>query len=159
DVQYGRTTRSDGARRTASLSFGETGDKLSILIGGNYNKQEEVSAGDRDFSKFALYLYQTSDGNASVQHGGSSRSITGRVNLPAALRGQYGGCSSVTRKDGATGTAQGDYRCFNIPADLYNYQPLNLLMTPQERGSLFTLANYKINDFMESYVEVVYNHT
>jgi len=162
DVQYGKTTRNDGARRTASLSFGETGDKLSILIGGNYNKQEGVSAGNRDFSKFALYLYRTSSGlgsKVSAQQGGSSRNVTGRVGLPAGnpIRTALG-CSSVTRKDGATGTSPNDYRCFTA-GDLYNYQPLNLLLTPQERGSLFTLANYKINDSLESYVEVVYNHT
>src|SRR5262249_9118744 len=122
EAQYGRTSRSDGQRRTVSMSFGDTGDKLSILIGGNYNKQDGGSAGNRDFSKFALYLYQTSSGKASVQHGGSSRSVTGRVNLPAALRAQYGGCSSVTRKDGATGASQQDYRCFSVPGDLYNYQ-------------------------------------
>src|SRR6185312_14829127 len=134
----------------------------SILLGGNYNKQAEVSAGDRDFSKFALYLYRTSSGagsKVSAQHGGSSRNVTGRVGLPAGnpIRTALG-CSSVTRKDGATGTSPADFRCFTA-GDLYHYQPLNLLMTPQERGSLFTLANYKINDSLESYVEVVYNHT
>jgi iron complex outermembrane recepter protein len=167
DAQYGRTTHGDGARRTASLSFGESGDKLSILLGGNYNKQDQVSAGNRDFSKFALYLYQTSSGLVSVQQGGSSRNVTGRVNLPGVnpdgtfapgtLAAQYG-CGSVTRVAGSAGSSQNDYRCFT-GGDLYNYQPLNLLMTPQERGSLFTLANYKINDSVESYVEVVYNHT
>jgi outer membrane receptor protein involved in Fe transport len=168
DVQYGRTTRSDGARRSASLSFGETGDKLSILIGGNYNKQDAVSAGNRDFSKFALYLYQTSHGAPSIFQGGSSRTPTGRISLPGvnpdgtfapgSLAAQYG-CGSVTRKDGAAGTSQSDYRCFVGSQDLYNYQPLNLLMTPQERGSLFTLANYKITDSVEAYTSVLFNHT
>jgi outer membrane receptor protein involved in Fe transport len=162
DMQYGRTTRSDGARRSASLSFGETGDKLSILIGGNYNKQLGVSAGNRDFSKFALYLYRTSSGlgsKVSAQQGGSSRNVTGRVGLPVGdpLRNQLG-CASVTRNAGAPGSSESDYRCFQL-TDLYNYQPLNLLMTPQERGSLFTLANYKINDSIEAYTEVLYNHT
>lgn len=158
DVQYGRTTRGDGARRTLSVSFGETGDRLSILIGGNYNKQEAVSAGARDFSKFALYLYQTSGGAPSVFQGGSSRAPNGRISLPDSLAAQYGGCSSVTRNESAAGSSQSDYRCFTND-DLYNYQPLNLLMTPQERGSLFTLANYKINDSVEAYTEVLYNHT
>jgi outer membrane receptor protein involved in Fe transport len=160
-VEYGRTSHDDGARRTASLSLGSTGDRLSILIGANYNKQEAVSAGNRDFSKFALYLYQTSKGAPSVQAGGSSRTATGRVNLPAPLLAQYGPCksNSVTRIDGAAGTKPSDYRCFVTANDLYNYQPLNLLTTPQERASIFTLANYKINDSIEAYTELLYNHT
>ena len=161
-VEYGKSSHDDGARRTASLSYGSTGDKLSILIGGNYNKQEGVSAGNRDFSKFALYLYQTSGGLPSVQRGGSSRTVQGRINLPTSMLATYGGCSSgsVTRKDGALGTnPTADYRCYVGANDSYNYQPLNLLVTPQERGSLFTLANYKINDSIEAYTEVLYNHT
>ncbi len=153
-VQYGRTGRGDGASTAASASMGTTTDKLSVLIGANYNRQDAVSANNRDFSRYALYLY-----SGSVQKGGSSRIPTGRVNLPAAQNAQYGGCSSVTRKAGAAGSALTDYRCFSAPADLYNYQPLNLLMTPQERGSLFTLANYQINDSLEAYLETMYNRT
>jgi iron complex outermembrane recepter protein len=163
NVEYGRTSHDDGARRTASLSFGSTGDKLSILIGGNYNKQEAVSAGNRDFSKFAVYLYQTSGGLPSVYNGGSSRTVQGRVNLPASALGPYGGAAcrsgSVTRIDGALGNSPNDYRCFSTATDLYNYQPFNLLVTPQERASIFTLANYKINDSIEAFTEVLYNHT
>ena len=44
-------------------------------------------------------------------------------------------------------------------ADLYNYQPLNLLITPQERGSLFTQLNYDLNDYVSMYGEVLYTHT
>lgn len=153
-VQYGRTGRSDGASTAASASMGTTTDKLSVLIGANYNRQDAVSANDRDFSRYALYLY-----SGSVQQGGSSRTPTGRVNLPDAQNAQYGGCSSVTRKAGAAGSALTDYRCFSSPGDLYNYQPLNLLMTPQERSSLFTLANYQITDSIEAYLETMYNRT
>lgn len=160
-VEYGKTSHDDGARRAASLSFGSTGEKLSVLIGGNYQKQEAVSAGNRDFSKFALYLYQTSGGLPSAQRGGSSRTPQGRINLPTGLLAQYGGCGSgsVTLKDGALGNTPGDYRCYVSANDAYNYQPLNLLITPQERGSLFTMANYKINDSIEAYAELLYNHT
>ena len=52
-----------------------------------------------------------------------------------------------------------NYRCFHNPDDLYNYAPLNLLVTPQERGSLFSKFNYKINDDVEAYASVLYNRT
>lgn len=152
NVEFGRTGENDGERQTASLSWGAEGDRLSVFFGGNYNKQEAVSANDRDYSRFALYLY-----GGVVSVGGSSRNTTGRVNLSPALQAQYG-CGSVTRIAGTSGASQANYRCF-AASDLYNYQPFNLLMTPQERGSLFTMANYELGGTTEAYVEFIYNRT
>src|SRR5437868_5571958 len=76
-VETGETGAGDGRRESASISFGSTGEKLSVLIGGNYNKQDGVSANDRDFSRHALYLY-----GGVVSQGGSSRTPNGRINLP-----------------------------------------------------------------------------
>ncbi len=159
-VEYGQTDRSDGAHESVNLSWGATSDKASVMLGFNWNKQDAISAGDREFSKNALYLY-----NGSVQAGGSSRVPNGRVFLPrAAFNGQYGcpGTSaeiSVIRVAGASGASPSDYRCFDTSSDLYNYQPLNKILTPQERGSVFTQANYKIADWAEAYAELLYNRT
>ena len=65
----------------------------------------------------------------------------------------------LTRKDGASGSALTDYRCYNSPADNFNYQPLNLLTTPVERSSFFGKANYKINDWVEAYATATYTHS
>ncbi|MBV6424614.1 MAG: Vitamin B12 transporter BtuB [Steroidobacteraceae bacterium] len=151
-VQYGQTGKSDGERQSASATLGSQSDRVGIVFGANYNKQQKVSAGDRAFAKDALYLY-----GGVVSAGGSSRTPNGRINLTPALAAQYG-CGSVTRLPGAGGASQADYRCFTT-ADLYNYQPFNLLMTPQERGSLFTDVNYQLNDNVEMYGQVVYNQT
>jgi outer membrane receptor protein involved in Fe transport len=53
----------------------------------------------------------------------------------------------------------GDYRCYAGGQDAFNYQPFNLLITPQERGSVFTIANYDLNDSISLYTELVYNQT
>lgn len=151
-VQYGETGESDGQRQSASATLGSQSDRVGIVFGANYNKQQKVSAADRAFSKDALYLY-----GGVVSAGGSSRTPNGRINLTPAQEAQFG-CGSVTRIAGASGGSQADYRCFT-GADLYNYQPFNLLMTPQERGSLFTDVNYQISDDVEMYGQVVYNQT
>ncbi len=151
-VQYGETGESDGQRQSASVTLGSQSDRVGIVFGANYNKQQKVSAADRAFSKDALYLY-----GGVVSAGGSSRTPNGRINLTAAQQAQFG-CGSVTRTPGAGGGSQADYRCFT-GADLYNYQPFNLLMTPQERGSLFTDVNYQLGDNVEMYGQVVYNQT
>jgi outer membrane receptor protein involved in Fe transport len=166
-VEWGQTGESDGERQSASLTLGSTGEKLSVLFGANYNKQEAVSASDRAFSANALYLY-----GGAVSVGGSSRTPRGRIGLsgyddddnpipgtPAAL---FPGCASqgVSRNEGASGASldPANYHCFS-GADAYNYQPFNLLITPQERTSLFTMLNYELGEGMEAYGEVLYNRT
>jgi iron complex outermembrane receptor protein len=159
-AEFGQTGHSDGKRTTAGLLFGTNTDKMNLMLAANYNKQDEVSANNRDFSRFALYLY-----NGAISQGGSSRTPTGRISLPSldsdgnpvpgTLAAQFG-CDSATRV--GTGASLADYRCY-ASADAYNYQPFNLLMTPQERGSLFTTLNYNITDNLSAYAEALYTHT
>ncbi|HEY0943182.1 MAG TPA: TonB-dependent receptor [Steroidobacter sp.] len=152
-VEWGQTGEGDGERQSASLTLGSTGEKLSVLFGANYNKQDAVSASDRDFSAAALYLY-----GGLAQEFGSSRTPRGRISLPDSLTDDFG-CSSVTRTPGASGAGLDSYRCYSSAEDSYNYQPFNLLITPQERTSLFTMLNYELNEGMEAYGEVLYNRT
>ena len=156
-ADYGKTSRSDGAHNSVSATFGSSSDKMSFILGGSVSKQDPVFAGNRDYSAHALYFY---GGTSGVVVGGSSRVPTGRIFLPAgsALRTQYG-CSSITRSAGAAGTAPGDYRCFQNPADLFNYQPYNLIMTPLERSAVFSKVNYEINDYADVYANVLVNRT
>jgi hypothetical protein len=127
---------------------------MSITIAANYNKQKQVSAGNRDFSAFALYLY-----GGVVSAAGSSRTPTGFIAVGGTPFATQYGCNTLTRREGTPGTnANTDFRCFT-PGDAYNYQPFNLLMTPQERGSLFTQINYDVNDYVTIYGEALYTHT
>jgi outer membrane receptor protein involved in Fe transport len=154
----GETTHADGKHGTFGILFGQTSDKGSIQVGGNYFKQDEVFAGRRDYSKYALYLY---GGSTGVTKGGSTRVPTGRIfDNPLNLIGANGkSCSSVTRIASTNGSTLQDYRCFNSPADDFNYQPINLLTTPVERSSFFGKGNYHINDFVEAYSSVTFTHS
>ena len=108
--EYGSTTHADGKHGQFGVLFGSTGEKGSVMIGGNYYKQEAVSAGNRDFSKYALYLYGAATG---VTRGGSSRTPTGRIyDNPLNLLGADGTpCASLTRKTTASGSALGMKCC------------------------------------------------
>jgi len=164
--QYGVTAEDDGKSHNVNLSIGTAGDRGGVLVGVNYNKEEAISAGDREFSRFARYLYNAAVYGPTTR--GSSRAPGGRIYLPASYNALYNyncpvssGEISVTRIAGAAGTAPADFRCFRTSGDtdFYNFQPVNLLLTPQERGSLFTIANYEINDHVELYTELLYNRT
>jgi outer membrane receptor protein involved in Fe transport len=154
-LDYGTSSRSDGERKGIQFTYGHRGDRGGLVLGLNYNQQNAISAGDRAFSRNAIYFY------GSVFEGGSSRVPTGRVFLNAAQAAARG-CSSVTRIAGTSGASLGDYRCFvtsGTPNDFYNYQPENLILTPQERVSLFTLGSLDVNDSLELYSEFLYNYT
>ncbi|MDE1897638.1 MAG: TonB-dependent receptor [Xanthomonadaceae bacterium] len=150
-TNYGVSDASDGARQGWSALFGQTSDKGSIVAGIDYNKYDSVSSNNRSFSKNALYLYY-----GSVFAAGSSRNPNGRIFLPA---GNSYGCGSVTKLPGTDGTATSDYRCYNGKTDAYNYQAVNLLMTPQERVSFFTMGTYQLTDNIQAYMDVFHNKT
>ncbi|HYJ40766.1 MAG TPA: TonB-dependent receptor [Steroidobacteraceae bacterium] len=154
---YGETAENDGKTQNVNLLWGTSGDNFRFSINGNYNKTEKVSAGDRAFSEFAMYFY-----SGSVFPGGSSRVPTGRFYVPAGsgLPPNVANCASVTRVAGSDGTDLAtDYRCYNGQTDAYNYQPFNLIMTPQERGSIFANYEYDINEAVQLYAEVLYSRT
>jgi iron complex outermembrane receptor protein len=153
---YGVSDKGDGDLNTVNVAWGSQGERGGIAISGTYQKQEAISAGDRSYTKEAIYFY------TYVFAGGSSRTPNGRITLPEdhPLMVQLG-CEdygSVIRSDGAAGDSLDDFRCFTGD-DFYNYQPFNLVLTPQERASLYTQANYEITDEIEAYGEVLHNYT
>jgi iron complex outermembrane recepter protein len=152
---WGESSKHDTRHHSLGAMWGTSTDKMSIEVGFNYNQQDALNMGQRKWSQYALYLY-----SGTFNKGGSSRVPGGRVFFPAgsALATKYG-CSSVTLIAGAAGTSQADYRCFNGNSDKFNFQPYNLDITPQERGALFSKANYKINDSLEVYGSAIFNHT
>ncbi len=152
-ADYGISDRDDGQRKGYQFTVGQTTDKGSVVAGISYNKFDAVSAGHRDFSKESLYLYY-----GSVLSLGSGRTPNGQISLPpGSLRDMFG-CANVTRLPGTDGSSLTDYRCFQ-GSDRYNYQPLNVILTPQERTNLYAQANYRISDSVEAYVKTFANKT
>ncbi len=151
------------AKETTSASPGAwTATTAASSSARTTTQQDEISANDRDVPRNALYLY-----GGVVTAGGSSRAPGGRIRFggatpeSAALAALYG-CGSVTLIDGAAGDSLDDYRCFITTgdnADFYNYQPLNLIITPQERASFFTSANYNMAEDVEVYAEYLHSTT
>ncbi|BBD80805.1 TonB-dependent receptor plug domain-containing protein [Aerosticca soli] len=151
NVDYGLSDHGgDGKRRGFSAVFGQNGEKGNISVGVNYNKQDAISAGRRDFSKVALY---NDFGDIFAQ--GSSNIPGGRYDLPPGVAAALGfNCSKLTRIDGRPGTSPSDFRCYKGSGpgnDTYNYAPYNLEMTPAERGGIFVNGNYDFSDKVQAY--------
>ena len=92
-ASYGETAESDGATTSANLLWGTSGDNFRFSINGNFSKVEEVSADNRDFSRFAMYFY-----SGSIFPGGSSRVPTGRFYVPAGS-GTAAECLELRQRD------------------------------------------------------------
>ncbi|MEO6967191.1 MAG: TonB-dependent receptor [Rhodanobacteraceae bacterium] len=164
-INYGISDHDDAERKAASFIFGQTTDKGSILAGVDYNKFAPVGAGNRKFSKDALYLYY-----GNVYAFGSSRTlqphpyITTKVVTPDKMShtiiapgGAGFGCGSVIGTMG-DGSSTADYRCYT-GSDAYNYQTLNFDLTPQERTNAFFKADYQLTDNVQAYMDVFHNKT
>lgn len=157
---FGTSSQRDGDRRNFSLTAGHTGSNYSLIGGLSYSDIDALSAGARDYSKDALYLI---DGQSVKQ--GSSATPYGSVNFndgSAASKAlaASNGCSRVTLNHGVSGAAgAGDFHCYNASADSYNYQPYNLLQTPQKRTNAFALGKYQISENVSAYVNTYFSKT
>ena len=101
----------------------------------------------------------TRDRFTRVVRAASRRAVSTSPPVPRSAA-ECPGCASVTRIAGSPGTNLAtDYRCYTGLPDAYNYQPFNLIMTPQERGSIFANYEYEINEAMQLYAEVLYSRT
>ena len=159
-ADYGESDKDDGERRAAHMIFGQTTDKGGIVFGVQYDKQDPVSAANRNVSKNAQYIYNTGVNT----HAGSSRTPGGRFFVPAGspIATQLG-CTSVTLSGNqlpslTTPPTASDFRCYNKQNDSFNFQAVgNYDLIPSERTGLFLLGNYKLTDNVEAYAELLYH--
>jgi outer membrane receptor protein involved in Fe transport len=157
-MNYGESSHNDGASRGFQFTFGQTSDKGSIVAGIDYNKTDAVLASARKFSQNAVSIYGSTGTPIYSYIGGSSFPPHGRIQLPDNLKAQYG-CSNVAANPGASGqNTSTDYHCFTN-ADKYNYATVNLIMTPQERTSMFVNGTYNLGDHVTAYMDAYHNKT
>src|SRR5262249_7520936 len=153
-TDYGISDHDDGERKGYHFVFGQSSDKGSIMGGLDYNHQNEILAGNRKFGKAAIDITNTGPaGGLTTFRGGSSNADPGRVTLPTNLRSIFG-CNTVAINPGANGQTvdKNNYHCFTS-ADSYNYAPINLVLTPQERSSAFINGTYHLTDSIDVYLD------
>ena len=167
-VNYGESDHQDGEQRGYTFTFGQTSDKGSILAGVEYNKQDQIIAGARKFSKNAVSrAASTYAPTISTFVGGSSSSPYGHIQLPDSgpVADAYSGCTSgyLARNPGASGmNALTDYHCYQnsgANSDRYNYATVNLVLTPQERTNAFLMGTYELGEHASVYLNAYHNKT
>jgi len=164
-LNYGISDHDDGARKGFSVTFGQTSDKGSLIGGIDYNKTDKILAGHRDFSTYALN-FRTVGGQRVITRGGSFTGPGGYfVGVPAFANCSYYGYGVAdSAAPGGDGIPPG-FRCYvgsdqnQQQNDNYNFAPVNLITTPQERANFFLNGNYKITDSTEAYFQIFHNTT
>lgn len=166
-VNYGQSAHDDGKSHGATLTVGNTFDKGSIIAGIGYSKMDGVKAGRRWFAENAVSLYGDASTPIASYVGGSGSSPYGDIQIPPSgpVHDAFAGCESgaLARNPGTDGMDPiNDYHCYQTAgasSDKYNYQSVNLIMTPQERSNAFLSANYSLADNVSIYAKAYFTKT
>jgi len=163
-TNVGESDHNDGDQVGYSFTFGQTSDKGSIMGGVEYNKQDGVEAGNRNFSKNALTRYGNTSTPPATYVGGSSSSEFGHIQLPPNLAAQFG-CNYVALNGASSNSSvvtTANYHCYQnngAKSDKYNYATVNLILTPQERTNAFLMGTYNLSDNVQAYMDAYVNKT
>lgn len=168
----GVTQRGDGFNYEVNLTTGASSKKSSLLFSATYNTRDRVMAGDREYAKSDLEF----DFPSQTQFGaGSGTTPEGTVNSASAGR-QIGTDAWRDFLRACPGAIPGRGNCYRDPStgqwrplngggnsdvgegDLYNFQPENYLVTPEDRYSLWTSGKYKFHPRVRGFFEALYTN-
>lgn len=141
--------KGDGFTQNYQLSWGNGGDgPLQIVIGGNYVKQNGVSAGDRAISRWPAPY-----GSSCFDGGCSSFIPNGRY--VGAIFPNSGNETLISAPTSAPTIA--NFRDFNSPADRFSFAPYNYLQIPLKRYGAFANLKYDIYDDLHFSLKGIWN--
>ena len=164
---YEGTYNKGGQTTQADLTMGGSSGKLSgVFVASFYNQQ--------DISSSKWWAASEPEPRAGVGSG-SSATPQGRATFcdPSIPVPNYGSCTAdqsnfydVTLNNGTTTPVWNPANPVSAPstyhnwsgADRFNFAPLNLLLTPSQRKSLWTSVNYDINDDVQMYAKGMFNN-
>ncbi len=154
EVQHGDYNLKGGDTSSVDFSFGHTGDRAQWVVGGSWFKQKEIGSDQ--------YLWAREPVPGTGLANGSSATPQGRL----VFADPAGNVHNITSNTGVTspvfdpsqtGCARtDDYHCFGTP-DRYNFAPNNLLLTPNERKSVFAQARFEFTPQLSGWFRGLYS--
>ncbi len=168
-VKYGSYGHG-GDETEGDATIGGSSDRFSGVFSASYSKSDRISSAEFSRNQFAV--------PGATSHGSSSGTLQGRFDFcdPRIAAGTYGSCDGTTAGNspdeyditlntgalpnyngGNPVSGAGTYHNFTA-ADRFNYAPFNLLLTPNERKSLFATAMYNINDSVALHGKLMYSN-
>jgi len=156
-----------GDATEADITIGGGSDTFNGVFNASYVDSKGISAGEWGQSSFPV----PGAGIAA----GSSGTPQGRFTVcdPRLPTTSYGGCDAngdnwfdITLNNGTTApnynggdpvNGAGTYHNWSS-ADRFNFAPLNLLLTPSKRKSVFASVRYDVNDSVSLHAKALYNN-
>ncbi|RUO76995.1 TonB-dependent receptor domain-containing protein [Idiomarina seosinensis] len=144
-AQYDETSEGDGETTKLSGVVGTTSDNGSVVLALEYQNRNDISQGDRAFSRYPL-----NERDGQLVTGGSST-------IP------YGNWSAVDpdspyNSANANGSfvvdpETGEVRQYQGTRDAYNFAPASYLSTPQDLFTINAVANYDLTRDLTVFLE------
>ena len=164
---YEGTYNKGGQTTEASLTAGGSSGKFSGVFIANFYNQQQISSSKWWASSEPVPRAGVASGSSATPQG---RATFCDPSIPVP---NYGSCTTdqsnfydVTLNNGTTTpvwtaanpvTAPSTYHNWSN-ADRFNFAPLNLLLTPSQRKSLWTGITYDINDDVQMYAKGMFNN-
>jgi outer membrane receptor protein involved in Fe transport len=165
----GTSSEGDGTLYDVNVTSGTSGSRGNLLFSAGYSEQRPIWAGDRGWSARPWYYDFTTGG---LIDGGSFATPAGLIDLDPAdctsarCTSVFTDPGNVALNGGATvseyntyvpdPTFASGYRLYDVNTDLYNFQPDNYLVTPQQRIQLFAIGDTRFSDVARGYFEASY---
>jgi iron complex outermembrane receptor protein len=151
-LQLGGYGQGDGFQQNYQLSYGRgwNDGRTRFVIGGNFVKQDEVSAARRELSLFPT------PGATACDNTCSSGTPNGRFILLFPPPGGQD-LTLIAPVIGRTPTLA-DYRSFAGNSDRFNFAPFNLQQIPLERYGGFITFGQEFGDVATLTLRGLYNH-
>jgi iron complex outermembrane receptor protein len=150
DASWG-TEEWDAKTHSFSTLLGAANDRGGAQMSLTYAKQGELLQGEREWAEDALWPQQQADGSFVSEPGGSSNSRqidTDGFFDPSAAAIADGASFIVDEQSGLARPFTSD--------DVYNYAPVNALITPHERYQIAAQADYEFSDEVAIFGEASY---
>ncbi|KRG65770.1 TonB-dependent receptor [Stenotrophomonas terrae] len=154
EVQYGDYNLKGGDTSSIDLSFGGSSERAQWIVGASWFKQKEISSREYEWATVPVPGTGLANGSSATPQGrlvfadpsGNTYNITSNtgVTKPVFDPSQTG----CTRTD--------DYHCFTT-ADRYNFAPNNLLLTPNERKSVFGQVRFEFSPNVSGWFRGLYS--
>jgi len=162
----------DGILVDLGATTGQVTDRGNILFSGGFIKQQPVWSGDRSFAKYQLGLDMRAGELVTI---GSSNIPQSRMYPDAAPSTGNAAYQKLLADNGVTPGPKNTttftvdketglwrkYRSVGVEdagGDQYNFQPENYLVTPQQRGHLFAVGEYKFSPDVRGYFEASFTN-
>ncbi|MGB9429459.1 MAG: TonB-dependent receptor [Gammaproteobacteria bacterium] len=150
----------DGKQQEYDFTIGSSGDRSGAMLSVTYVNQSPMYAGNRTISKEPVVGVGTGGGSSGTPAGRFFIGIPKGTTCPAGVTTNVNPfsttCDMTLINTPDNNPSLSNFRDFEN-SDHYNYAPLNYLVTPNERTSLYVQGHYDIADNLTFSTMAIYN--